>query len=498
MRITVYGGAGEIGGNLILLEDPAGTVLLDCGISFGAWGRYYHGFHQPAAARGLHDHLRLGLVPPLRGLYREDLLPPEWAPWADLPHARAVRPNAVLLTHAHQDHCGALPYVDPDIPVYTAAETALVLRHLQEWGSTQLDSEHRYTRRRVLQQGALRSAQTRKDGEHRQRLLQLPPDEPWTAIAPLWNEPPGALPWTAQAPRRGSRAGALEVRMYPVDHSMVGAAAFAVQTEIGWVVYTGDLRRHGRQGHLTAAFADAAARLRPAVLLVEGTGAVTPWSPSEAEVAERTAAAARAAAGPVVLTFAQRNLDRWLSAYAAAAAAGRRLLMTERAADFLRSLRTVRRDLPDPDAGACTWVYRKPSARATPGPAPPADRAYIRRHPEEFVICFGPADLDELLALRLPPGGNLIYAHHRPYSAEQAAELERLGNWAAVLGMRVLGLAEGGFHASGHLPGPDLLRLVAAIAPQRLVPVHTEHPEFFLGSGAQVHVPVPGEPLEFS
>lgn len=499
MRITVYGGAGEIGGNLILLEDEGGTVLLDCGISFGAWRRYFHGFHQPSAARGLHDLLVLGLVPPLPGLYRADLLPPEWAPWPHLPGARPVRPAAILLTHAHQDHCGALPYADPEIPVYTSAETALVLRHLQEWGSAHLDGEYRYTRRRVLQHGALRTAQTAREGEHRQRRLQLPPDEPWEAIAPLWNDPPGALPWRVAEPLRSTRAGALEVRMFPVDHSIPGAVAFAVRTGAGWVVYTGDLRRHGRQGHLTLAFADAAARLHPAVLLVEGTGATRPHSPSEAEVAERLLAAVRGTPGAVVLAFSPRNLDRLLTAHLVAEASGRRLVLTARQADFLRSLRAVRRDLPDPDGGDRIWVYHRPAGQPDPAAAP-VDTAYIRRHPEEFILCFGLADLDELLPLRLPPGGCLIDAGHRPHTPEQAADRERLQHWAAFLGLRLLGSPDGGFHASGHLPAAHLLHLVEAIRPRHLVPVHTEHPEFFLGVGppASVHLPVRGQPLEFA
>jgi mRNA degradation ribonuclease J1/J2 len=39
--------------------------------------------------------------------------------------------------------------------------------------------------------------------------------------------------------------------------------------------------------------------------------------------------------------------------------------------------------------------------------------------------------------------------------------------------------AIGKYHASGHAMGPDLLRLVRTIQPKHLLPVHSEHPDFF-------------------
>jgi len=44
------------------------------------------------------------------------------------------------------------------------------------------------------------------------------------------------------------------IKAWPVDHSIPGAMAYAVETSEGWIVYTGDLRLHGSKGNLTRAF----------------------------------------------------------------------------------------------------------------------------------------------------------------------------------------------------------------------------------------------------
>jgi len=47
--------------------------LLDFGTRFGQNGRYFAEFLNPRVELGLRDYVRMGLVPPLDGLYRSDL-----------------------------------------------------------------------------------------------------------------------------------------------------------------------------------------------------------------------------------------------------------------------------------------------------------------------------------------------------------------------------------------------------------------------------------------
>jgi ribonuclease J len=513
-RITVYGGAREIGGNQILLEDPGGALWLDFGKPLGTYDRYFSGLGGPLVARGLHDHLLMGLLPPLAGLYREDLLPPAWAPRAVLAGARRVRPDAILLTHAHLDHCGSLPYVDPAIPVVMSPVTAMALKHLQDWGAPHLDGEYRYVKQRVLKHGALTVGRSAGEGRLTLRQAQIPLAEDWTeAAASAWSAPPDARPWEAPPVIRSDRVGRLPFRWLPVDHSVPGAGAFAVQTEAGWVVYTGDLRRHGLEAALTDAFIREAAALRPTVLITEGTNADAGRpgpSPTEAEVADRMLEAVRGERGLVVAIIPGRNPDRLISLYGVARAVGRQLLLTERETDFLRHLRLVRPELPDPDEDPYLCTYYRPRSgdpdwhrfwrdRGRRPPRACGSSRYLHTHPEEYLICFGPGDMVELVGLELGWGGLLLYANHQPHDAEQEAGLQRLRAWAGLLGLRLVGADEPGYHASGHLDGEALQDLIAAIKPGRLVAVHTQSPDFFAAFGGpdRVTVPEPGQTLLF-
>lgn len=100
MSITVHGGAGVIGGNKILLE-ANNTVNYDL------WSQYFEEYLKPRATRGLADLFEIGLLPPLKGIYRSDLEPSWKDVWARLPAGSQIRDvhlDAILLSHAHLDH----------------------------------------------------------------------------------------------------------------------------------------------------------------------------------------------------------------------------------------------------------------------------------------------------------------------------------------------------------------------------------------------------------
>jgi ribonuclease J len=98
MRITPLGGLGEVGKNLMVYESDGEIVVVDAGLAFPR-----------------DEHLGVDLVLPDIAYLRE----------------RADRVRAVVLTHAHEDHVGALPYVMREVKVPEVWGTRLTLGLLQ-------------------------------------------------------------------------------------------------------------------------------------------------------------------------------------------------------------------------------------------------------------------------------------------------------------------------------------------------------------------------------
>src|ERR671928_323085 len=113
-RLIPLGGLGEVGKNMMVVESDDGIVVIDAGLSFPR-----------------DEHLGVDLVLPDFSFLRE--------------RERDIR--AVVITHGHEDHTGALPFLLREVPVPEVWATRLTLGLVQ----SKLD-EH----------GLLRSAELRE------------------------------------------------------------------------------------------------------------------------------------------------------------------------------------------------------------------------------------------------------------------------------------------------------------------------------------------------
>src|SRR5207244_11361481 len=84
LRIIPLGGLGEIGMNLMLIEYEAAMIAIDCGMMF-----------PDAATLGVDV-----IVPDMTYIYEN-----------------AAKLRAVFLTHGHEDHIGAVPFLVERVPV---------------------------------------------------------------------------------------------------------------------------------------------------------------------------------------------------------------------------------------------------------------------------------------------------------------------------------------------------------------------------------------------
>jgi len=571
VKITAYGGVGEIGGNKILLENKEQRIFFDFGKPFGRYGAYFDGvFVKQRSARGLLDFLALGILPPLRGLLRKDLIPslqPEnllieeipptgrqkkprylvqqrkediahfWLLWKnrypqiyrDLRRENAPPVDLFFLSHAHQDHIQDLPYTLDAIPAASTAMTAFIAKVLVDVSPNSQGAPYA-TPYQLDKNGMLTSRGARKINARPWIFLDNPPkdnpaDDPLASAHAFWfNSPSGKRSFEAHIT---SLPAGIHLRHWPVDHSIYGAAACAVETEIGWVGYTGDLRFHGSRARDSRTFVDQLASLKPAVLVCEGTRLTTPNTTTESEVFDNCIKAARKGKGKLIIAdFAPRNVERLEVFLEIARSEQRRLLLQPRDAYLLRAMHLANpASVQDLMADEHLAIYADPKSSQNHWEKVVREHYKAKivlpedvcTHPDENILAFSLTDVADLLDLQAIKGDSLdgiyIFSNSRAYDDEQKVDFERLWNWLAYFNLQIFGLkkpyrkpgglliaeTETGYHASGHAGKDELVSLVKEIHPRVLVPVHTERPELWhdllRGSGIRIIEPQQGLPI---
>jgi len=482
MKITVYGGAGTIGGNKVHVDLGDRAAFLDFGESFDIAGRYCTEYLRPRPGRGLRDHIKLGLLPAL-DCYREDLYPVDLSPSDMAP----IRVDALFLSHAHSDHYGSIGFLKESIPVVSSPMTYAILRAYGELGRSGSPTElFEHTARES--KGSEPRVLVSPRGKEKEMLQRR-----WVLTGGLVENPGWRKGSACRVEEGDGQIEGIEYRAFPVDHSVYGATAFALRRGEGdWVVYSGDLRMHGANGQSTRDFASSARELEPKVLIVEGTrlGRRPPEREmTEALVRENCRAAVEEGKGLTIADFSANNFERLDTFIDIARRTGKRMVVTYRDVAFLDSVSVVdgnvRRD--------GLWVYRSLAEKevdAVDGLRGQgwnvADPDDIAADPDEYMLCFSFLDMTKLLDMEWKEG-TYIYSNSEAYDLKQTDNLQKLMNWITLFGFRCRGLAmvdgkldfEEGFHSSGHLASEDLWRLVSTISPEFVVPVHCAHPKEF-------------------
>ena len=287
----------------------------------------------------------------------------------------------------------------------------------------------------------------------------------------------------------GRRLGKLGVKFWRVDHSIPGSGAWGIETPIGWVIYSGDLRLHGHSRQRTEKFAKEARALRPALLIVEGTRVDQSGAVTEPEVHQAADDVVRQAGGVVIADFTARNIERLRTFRDIATARGRRLVVTTKDAYMLEHLHVIDPNIPHP-ASEGLAILDEPLGTVPNWEKDVRQRfaanfvraADVRRAPGAYILCLSYWDITNLVDLE-PAGGTYIYSRSEAHSEEQEIDAKRLTNWLDHFALRKVGglpgAEQGPYHASGHIDGPALQGLVEEIGAERILPVHTEHPEWF-------------------
>jgi ribonuclease J len=387
VRILPLGGLGEIGLNMMVLEHRDDLLIVDCGLMFPE--------------------------PYMPGI---DLVLPD----ISCLRGRTDRIRGLVLTHGHEDHIGAVPFLLEKLgfpPVYGTALTLGLLRHRLE--------EH--------------------DLAERAELVRV-------------------------APRQALDLGAFHVELFRVAHSIVDGIGLAVRTPAGWVIHTGDFKLDQTPVddqptdlvRLASYGAEGVLLLMSDSTNVEKKG----YTLSEREVAAAFADIMPQARGRVIVATFSSNIHRLQQVVRAAADCGRKVWITGRS---MAANTAIARELgylhiPDDlliDGREARDLPRHRVAVITTGSQGEPLSALVRMAMGEFR------------PLPIEQGDTVILSSKFIPGNEKA--INRLINHLYRRGARVFHETTSEVHVSGHASQEELKLVLSLTQPRFFVPIHGEY-----------------------
>ncbi|ROP73108.1 ribonuclease J [Frigoribacterium sp. PhB107] len=402
LRVIPVGGLGEIGRNMTVYEIDGKLLVVDCGVLFPEE-------HQPGV----------------------DLILPDFSPLRD----RLDDVLAVVLTHGHEDHIGAVPYLlrlRADIPLIGSQLTlALIEAKLKE---------HRI--------------------------------KPYTLTV-----------------KEGGREtlGPFDLEFVAVNHSIPDALAVAIRTSAGVVLHTGDFKMD--QLPLDDRITDlrAFARLGEEgvdLFLPDSTNADVPgFTALERDIGPVLDDVIRRAPRRVVVASFSSHVHRVQQVLDAAHANGRRVAFMGRS--MIRNMGIAAdlgylvvpegvlidakkaKDLPDDRI-----VYMSTGSQGEP-------MAVLARMANlEHQIEIGQDDTVILASSLIPGNENAVY---------------RVIDGLTKLGAKVVHKGNAKVHVSGHASAGELLYCYNVLRPKNVMPVHGEHRHLYANAALAERTGVPRE-----
>ncbi len=265
--------------------------------------------------------------------------------------------------------------------------------------------------------------------------------------------------------------GDITVEVLQIDHDVIGASGARITTPDGTIVYTGDYRFHGFHPEVTRAFGETCRGAD--ILITEGVSVSfgdvdmlsltepEPNIPTEADLQQEMAAAAREKTGLIVINPYNRNVERLHKLIAAFGAAGRTLVMDPVQADYVAEFY--------PEDPIC--VYEKTlNGRNVPEHFRVVTLSEILDAPNRYVLQldyqdqYALLDLKENVSVYYHMDGAPLGSYEESYQ-KMTSLLEYLGIPYEYKGL------------GGHARPYFLKWMADTVAPKTLIPLHSFRPE---------------------
>ena len=475
VEITFHGGVKDIGGNKFLVDHKGTKIFMDFGMSFGDSGKYFSQFLQPRTSSSLNDMFELGLLPKIKGLYRKD-----YASHMGFGGQEETDIDAILLTHAHVDHCAYLQYLRPDIPVYCSEASKLIMQNFDETG-TGTDQYLTLKERFKIYQN--------KKGE-----ISRATGDKVTIPRRIETFEPG----------KKFSIDSIDVLPMPVDHSIPGVNAFILHTPSGSIANTADLRFHGRRADETQSFVDKCADSSLDLILCEGTRVDKTSSLTEYDIENEAVKIIKNTQNLVVCGYPIRDLDRLLSFYLAAKNTDRYLVVDMKQAYLLKLFQTSdklkslypkptdpfikvyvprgRWGLLDKDLNKFSqrqfYMDYESWQKEFLDYSNAVDYRDVQKNQKQMIFYCSDFKLQELIDIKPDPGSSYIRSLTEPFDVEMELKEEQIKNWLQHFGLITNSRDWHQVHVSGHGDGVQIKKVIDESNAKKLIPIHTEHEEY--------------------
>ncbi len=307
----------------------------------------------------------------------------------------------------------------------------------------------------------------------------------------------------------------LTVTGFDVDHSIPGSMACLVESKDSQVLYTGDIRFHGKSGYNLGEELDG---LEPDIMFCEGTRIDKEEPDNEKQVERDLTDIFSDCESLAMVGFTWKDIDRYETVRDAAINSGRIPVFDPRLAYLLARIgRSVY------DEGARVFLERSGSMLYSPGDYSNSKHKVgdmplsewsskrgnvvvdtkhldkgvsaieLNENPSSYVLHLDYFRFKNILDFELPEGSLFVRAQCEPFNDKMELSQKRMIRWLKHFKINSKnGYKPYQIHASGHASGPEIQEMINRIKPKVLVPVHTEHPELFSNAAGKVHRPKKG------